>query len=625
MISVIIPVYNCEKYLYVCLNSVLKQTFSDFEVICIDDCSTDSSYEILKYFSKKDSRIRVFKNKVNKGPGYCRNQGIAKSTGKYVFFLDSDDWIHHKTLELLFSKSEKLNLEVLIYKAIVYYDNDTSFGVEPYYNMEKFHIFENNIFDPSKSEHLLLNNLAASPWIKLYNKSFLVRNDIHFTNNNLIQEDEAFNLDVLLNAKRISFLDDYLYNRRRRDNSIMTLRGKKILDNIQIAEIMIQSCLNNREIYEIHKNEILNYIFNILNSKYNLIDDEFKSIFFNSTKEFFKKCFDEYELKEDILNNVNHEILIKFDQLEINCQEGGHVEKTNKYLAIDVGGTAIKYCVLDNTVEIFEHGEVKSDISGRDALYDSLDEIILPHLNQINGIALSFPGVIDVKEGIANTGGSFYWVHNFPLKSILEKRYHKHVWVENDGKCLALGEFWKGNLLNTESGVALGLGTGISGGIILGGKLYRGINGSAGEFSSILDNFENPKKANKLSEIGGYKGLLNRYSELSGITNIDGRSFFEKYHDGDQIAIKVLNDYSKIISTGIITIQSILNVERFCIGGGISSQEDLINKIKSVVHDYFISHASKAINEPKIQKCFFGNNAGCIGALYNFLIMENQI
>ena len=89
--------------------------------------------------------------------------------------------------------------------------------------------------------------------------------------------------------------------------------------------------------------------------------------------------------------------------------------------------------------------------------------------------------------------------------------------------------------------------------------------------------------------------------------------------------MNVLKDYAKTISTGIINIQSILNVEKFCIGGGISSEYDLIKEIKETVHNYFTKQMSPAIKEPEIERCFFKNGSGCVGALYNFLIMEKSI
>ncbi len=102
-ISIIIPVYNTEQYLQECLDSVLNQTFADFEVICIDDGSTDNSYLILEKYAKKDSRIKIFKNHSNIGCVATKNKAISKSQGEYIYPLDSDDIILPETLQKLYS------------------------------------------------------------------------------------------------------------------------------------------------------------------------------------------------------------------------------------------------------------------------------------------------------------------------------------------------------------------------------------------------------------------------------------------------------------------------------------------------------------------------------------------
>ena len=121
-----------------------------------------------------------------------------------------------------------------------------------------------------------------------------------------------------------------------------------------------------------------------------------------------------------------------------------------KYLAIDVGGTAIKYTLTDKNAKTIKINEIKTRREA-EKLFESLDEIIRPHLNQIAGIALSFPGKINAEHGIINKVATFDWICDMPLKSILEEKYKKPVWIENDGKCAALAELWKGNMSEQES------------------------------------------------------------------------------------------------------------------------------------------------------------------------------
>ena len=100
---------------------------------------------------------------------------------------------------------------------------------------------------------------------------------------------------------------------------------------------------------------------------------------------------------------------------------------------------------------------------------------------------------------------------------------------------------------------------------------------------------------------------------------------FEKYREGDETAKEVVKDYAKTIAAGIVTIQSVLNTEKFCIRGGIFTQDILIAEIKDKVHDFYSIKFHEAVIEPAIEKCHFGNASGCVGALYNFLIRQNVI
>ena len=101
LISVIIPVYNVEKYLRECLDSVINQTYKNLEIICVNDCSTDSSPEILEEYAKKDRRIIIKKNPKNIGLGLTRNEGIKIASGEYIHCLDSDDWLELYAYEIL--------------------------------------------------------------------------------------------------------------------------------------------------------------------------------------------------------------------------------------------------------------------------------------------------------------------------------------------------------------------------------------------------------------------------------------------------------------------------------------------------------------------------------------------
>ena len=297
MISVIIPVYNVEEYLHDCIFSVLNQTYDDFEVICIDDCSTDSSFQILKDFEKIDTRIKVFKNEVNSSLGFTRNRGLEIAKGKYVLFLDSDDWLDFNTLEILHDVAEKNILDVLIFKAINFDDEQILYYKDDYYNMKVMNPYLNKVFNYYDLTAKEIFGMAVSAWIKLYNRSFLIDNKLEFPAG-LIHEDNPFFFEMLYKAQRVSIIDNYMYNRRRRANSITTFHGKEVLDVIKIIELCLTFALNNDEIYEKYKKDILNKIFYRIKNKYDFIEDAYKNEFIIESKEFLLNMFSKFEYLE---------------------------------------------------------------------------------------------------------------------------------------------------------------------------------------------------------------------------------------------------------------------------------------------------------------------------------------
>ena len=204
-ISVIIPVYNVEDYLNKCLDSVCNQTLTDIEIICINDGSTDNSLNILKEYSKKDSRIKVI-TKENGGQATARNLGIIESQGECISFIDSDDFIEPDMLEKLYSKVKENNLDIAMCK-IATYDNQTAEIKDNvwYYMLGVFRDFEKDIFNHKDTKEFTCN-IAVTPYNKIYKTSLIKDNDILFPEG-LIFEDEKFFFDVYLRANRVSIVD----------------------------------------------------------------------------------------------------------------------------------------------------------------------------------------------------------------------------------------------------------------------------------------------------------------------------------------------------------------------------------------------------------------------------------
>ena len=297
MISIIIPVYNVEKYLHECIFSILNQTYTNFEIICIDDCSTDSSFQILKDLEKTDKRIKIFKNEVNSSLGFTRNRGLKIAKGEYVLFLDSDDWLDFNTLEILQDVAEKNELDTLMFKAVNFDDEKILFYKDNYYGMPFMNSYLNKVFNHHDLTTDEIFKIPVSACLKFFNRSFLLNNNLKFPEG-LIHEDNPFFYEMFYKAQRVSIIDNYFYNRRRRLGSITTSHGKEVIGVIQILDLCFSISLNDRELYEKHKTTILNKIFYSLNNKYNFIDDNYKDEYFIKAKEFVSTLCSEFTYLE---------------------------------------------------------------------------------------------------------------------------------------------------------------------------------------------------------------------------------------------------------------------------------------------------------------------------------------
>lgn len=204
-LSIIIPVYNAEQYLQKCLESVFNQNLSpqDYEILCINDGSTDASLSILNKFQEENTNLMVISTE-NKGPAHARNRGLEIAKGKYITFLDSDDQIYPNILAEIFTKLEKDNLEI-IYPIIHFFD-------------EKDHLLEKSkLENENKIIKGLLQERRTLP--ATFYKRELV-GEIRFPETVLVGEDTVFNAKVQSKAQYVSFVDIPYYNYLVRPNSL---------------------------------------------------------------------------------------------------------------------------------------------------------------------------------------------------------------------------------------------------------------------------------------------------------------------------------------------------------------------------------------------------------------------
>lgn len=222
LISVIIPVYNVEEYLHECVDSVLNQTYQNFEVILVDDGSTDSSGQICDEYVEKDERITVIHQK-NGGLSVARNTGLSEANGEYVYFLDSDDYIAENTFESLLVIAEKDNSDIVFFDAVSFADTNDFTVNQNYIRKNKYKTDTGyNVF-----ESMTQNNEyhSAVPLLFL-KKQFLIDCGISFIPD-IVYEDMIFTYQIFCKSAVVSQCKEALYYRRYRKNSIMTSAKSK--------------------------------------------------------------------------------------------------------------------------------------------------------------------------------------------------------------------------------------------------------------------------------------------------------------------------------------------------------------------------------------------------------------
>ena len=238
-VSLVIPVYNVEKFLRRCLDSVLGQTFKDFEVICVNDGSPDNSLVILEEYSSKSKMIKVITQK-NKGLSGARNTGIENANGEYICFLDSDDVLHPQYLEVLLENADKKTISKCSFTDFSY-DRDLNFN-----KIENIQgCFQNAIAFYSSVEDI---NLSVCG--KMYHKDIIAK--YRFNEKCFFSEDVLFHTDVLTDDININDLDSKLYFYFENPESLVHVKStlKKVMSLLLVAETASTKHINNKNIYK---------------------------------------------------------------------------------------------------------------------------------------------------------------------------------------------------------------------------------------------------------------------------------------------------------------------------------------------------------------------------------------
>lgn len=238
-ISIIVAVYNVEKYISACLESLIQQSFKDIEIICINDGSTDNSATILFDYAMKDNRVKVLTQE-NRGVACTRNKGLAMASGKYIMFVDADDWVNLDLCKRTYEIAERNQSDIVMYN-VAFFDNKAQ-KITPgrFFDVKVWdkHVDENTVHTYKDCKSIFYGNLSTAN--KLYRRRFLEKIGVEFPEHTRF-EDHSFHLETVFNDARINILDYplYYYRQNRRNSMMTTLCSTKVVfDIFKIVDIV---------------------------------------------------------------------------------------------------------------------------------------------------------------------------------------------------------------------------------------------------------------------------------------------------------------------------------------------------------------------------------------------------
>lgn len=290
-VSVIIPTYNSEEYLKECLDSLINQTFKDFEIIIVDNNSTDNTINKVKEYKNKYSNISLVRLDKNLKQGIARNIGVQNAIGEYIMFVDSDDKVKSDFIEKMYNKISSDEADITICKWAPF-DNKTG-KINYNHGYANFHRlpeeFRNKGFKWSDIKEELFSQ-SNVPWDKIYKKKFLIKKCVEFPGG-MFFEDNVFSFDALMKADKITVLDECLiFYRTNREQAVTARCDETFFDYLKIFS-KIKENLEKIGLYEEMKYNFLNYKVRSIFWWWKKIKYKYKEQFFNMIKEDFMQMY----------------------------------------------------------------------------------------------------------------------------------------------------------------------------------------------------------------------------------------------------------------------------------------------------------------------------------------------
>lgn len=304
-VSVVIPVYNVERFLRECVDSVLNQTMQDFEIILVDDGATDSSGAICDEYGRQDPRIRVI-HQENGGLSAARNTGLDAASGEYVYFLDSDDYIEPYSLEHLQNMADEKQADVVFFDAYVFFTD-----CEPDPKVYQYH--RSKEYSTKPGRQMLLELLDTDEYrtavpLMLFRRDYMLKHNFRFREG-ILHEDELFTFYVYHGDGMIAHCHEELYARRMRQASIMTGASmRKRYESVSVIYFELSELYRKKVIRDEAGRRYLARMSRSMLAKYRLMAEE----------DQLAQAEKQERFKKDVLANGGYQD----SKLKIKCSEG---------------------------------------------------------------------------------------------------------------------------------------------------------------------------------------------------------------------------------------------------------------------------------------------------------------
>lgn len=296
-VSVVVPIYNVEKYLRQCLESLVNQNFDDYEIILINDGATDNSMKIAQEFEDKYKNIKLISKK-NAGLGAARNTGMKYVTGKYVLFVDSDDYVSPEYISELYNVINREDSDIVICSHEKIYENKTEIV-----NLE---VDFNKAYEGIEVlGHLFSRKIRCYAWDKIYKTELFFNNEVQYLEGRLY-EDILATVKLISKSKKISYINKPLYKYRIREGNITSIKTIKSIIDLNFSIEKVNKYLVDENLYSYLDDEIVNF-----NISYTLGSLDILSIytnyeikkFYSGYKDYYKNIDFNYSLMKVMLNN----------------------------------------------------------------------------------------------------------------------------------------------------------------------------------------------------------------------------------------------------------------------------------------------------------------------------------